>query len=67
MAATREDEMAYKGVGKTIDEAARNAQEQIPGDPDEEITSKVVQWGLRSGSIMGIVEFYAMVERIETP
>jgi hypothetical protein len=55
----------YKGVGKTIEEATQQAQEQIPGDPDEEILSRVTQWGLKSGTIMGLTEFYVIVEQIE--
>ena len=57
---------AYKGVGKTVDEATRNAQDQIPADPDEEILSRVTQWGLRSGTIMGLAEFYVIVEQIKS-
>ena len=57
---------AYKGVGKTVDKATRNAQDQIPGNPDEEVISRVTQWGLRSGSITGLAEFYVIVEQIKS-
>jgi hypothetical protein len=57
---------SYKGVGKTLDEATRKAQDQIPAAPDEEIISRVTQWGLRSGSITGLAEFYVVVEQIKS-
>lgn len=56
----------YEGVGKTVDEAAKKAHDQIPKNPkiiDEMITSKVVQWGRRTGGIAGFDDFHVTVEQ----
>jgi hypothetical protein len=52
----------YEGTGKNLEEAVKNAHQQIPLRQGKDfVISKVVEWGFCRGGFIDVELFYAKV------